>query len=73
MDVSSEILIRRSREQVAAFATNPDNAPKLYVNIKSVQSKTPPFLGLGSQIAFVADFLGRRLTLYVRNRRARFR
>lgn len=61
VDVSTEIVIRRSREQVAAYSANPENAPAWYVNIKEVQWKSPPPMVLGSRIAFVATFLGRRL------------
>jgi uncharacterized membrane protein len=61
VDVSTEIVIGRPREQVAAYSANPDNAPVWYVNIKEVQWKSPPPLALGSRIAFVANFLGRRL------------
>ena len=61
VDISTEIVIRRAREQVAAYSANPDNAPKWYVNIKEVQWKSSPPLALGSRIAFVAKFLGRRL------------
>jgi hypothetical protein len=61
VDVLSTLDIDRPREDTAAFATNPDNAPAWYVNIEAVEWKTPPPLGVGSQLAFVARFLGRRL------------
>jgi hypothetical protein len=61
VDVLTEVVIDRPRAEVAAFAAEPDNAPRWYVNIKSVEWKTAPPLAVGSRIAFVAHFLGRRM------------
>ena len=61
VDVLTEAVIERPPPDVASFAGNPDNAPKWYVNIKSVEWKTEPPARVGSRIAFVAHFLGRRL------------
>ena len=61
VNVRSDIEIDRPREDVAAFAANPNNVPAWYQNIKSVEWESTPELRVGARIAFVAEFLGRRL------------
>ncbi len=61
VDVASTIEIARPRAEVAAFACDPDNATAWYRNIASVRWRSEPPLAVGSRIAFVARFLGRRL------------
>jgi uncharacterized membrane protein len=61
VDVTTGVVIARPVDIVSAYAADPDNAPHWYVNIKSVEWRTPPPLQVGSKIAFVAHFLGRRL------------
>ena len=62
VDIVTETVIRRPPAEVAAYAGDPVNAPEWYANIKSVDWRTPPPMALGSEIAFVAAFLGRQLS-----------
>ena len=62
VDVVTTIVIARPRAVVSEFAADPDRAPAWYQNIKAVEWATPPPLAVGSRIAFIAHFLGRRLS-----------
>ena len=61
VDVRTETVIRRPSAEVAAYAGDPTHAPDWYANISSVEWRTPPPVGVGSRMDFVATFLGRRL------------
>jgi hypothetical protein len=61
VDVVTETTIARPRPDVAAYACDPDNATRWYENIESVEWRSPRPLAVGTRLAFVASFLGRRL------------
>ena len=61
VDVLTTAIIQRPRLDVADYASNPDNVPTWYANIKSVDWESQPPLSVGSRIAFAAYFLGRRM------------
>ncbi len=62
VDVLTEIEIRRSRGEVAAFVGDPANATAWYQNIKSVEWETTPPPSVGTRVRFVAHFLGKTLS-----------
>lgn len=61
VDVLTETVIDRPAAEVAAYAGDPTNAPRWYVNIESAEWETPPPIRVGSRLAFRARFLGRQL------------
>jgi hypothetical protein len=61
VDVLTEAVIPLPVAEVAGFAADPTNAPRWYVNIATVEWLTAPPVEVGSRVAFVARFLGRRI------------
>ncbi|MFZ6003289.1 MAG: SRPBCC family protein [Actinomycetota bacterium] len=61
VDVVTETVIDRPVEAVSSYALDPSNAPHWYANIEAVAWKTSPPATVGTKVAFVARFLGRRL------------
>lgn len=62
VDVTTQTVVARPRAEVAAFVTDPRNAPRWYANIRSVEMLTDPPVRVGSRMCFVAAFLGRTIT-----------
>ncbi|MEQ1856706.1 MAG: SRPBCC family protein [Longimicrobiales bacterium] len=62
VDVVTSIVIDAPRNVVAAYAAEPSRAPEWYENIESVEWRGAPGLREGAKVAFVAHFLGRRLS-----------
>lgn len=58
VDVSVGTSIDRPREEVAAYAANPDNAPTWYARIGSVEWVSTAPLAVGSRVRFSARFGG---------------
>jgi hypothetical protein len=61
VDVVTEIEIERPRAEVAGYASDLGATTAWYENIERVEWETEPPLAIGSRVAFVARFLGRRL------------
>lgn len=61
VDVTNEIVIKRPPGIVSAYVSDPANAPTWHEHIKSAGWTSEPVAHVGARLAFVAEFLGRRL------------
>ena len=61
VDISAEIFINNPRDEVAAFASDPDNDPTWIGGIVEAKTLTDPPFGVGTKVARVASFLGRKM------------
>ncbi len=61
IDVTAEATIARPRSDVIAFASDPANDTQWIAGIKEAHAVTEGPIGVGSQVARVASFLGRKI------------
>lgn len=61
IDVTVEAVIERPSADVAAYASDPSNAPRWYRRIHSADWETEPPVAIGTRVTFRARFLGRDL------------
>jgi uncharacterized membrane protein len=61
IDITAEVAIRRPLGEVAAYMIDPAHDPEWIGGVRSVRTETPPPLAVGSRVARVASFLGRRV------------
>lgn len=61
IDVEAQVVINRSRDDVAVYAMNPDNDPVWISGINAAKMLTEPPLGEGAQVVRLATFLGKRI------------
>ena len=61
VEATTKIEIGRPLAAVAAYAFDPANAPEWYENIVSIRWRTERPVAVGSEMDFVARFLGREL------------
>jgi uncharacterized membrane protein len=61
IDVTAEVAVRRPPAEVAAYMVDPRNDPHWIGGVREVRLETPPPVAVGSRVARVASFLGRRV------------
>ena len=61
IDVTAEVPIRRPLPEVAAYMIDPAHDSEWIGGVREVRMETPPPLAVGSRVARVARFLGRRV------------
>ena len=61
VDVTTEVVIERPPGIVSGYVADPANAGAWHTNIKSAEWRSEPLVHVGSRVAFVAEFFGRKL------------
>jgi Polyketide cyclase / dehydrase and lipid transport len=61
IDITAEVAIHRALRDVAAYMIDPAHDPEWIGGVREARMETPPPLAVGSRVARVAHFLGRRV------------
>jgi len=61
IDVTAEVAIRRPPAEVAAYMIDPAHDPEWIGGVRAVRLETDPPVRVGTRVARVASFLGRRV------------
>jgi len=61
IDITAEVAIRRAQRDVGAYMIDPAHDPVWIGGVREVRMETPPPLAVGSRVARIAHFLGRRV------------
>jgi hypothetical protein len=61
LDVTTDLVINRPRDEVAAYVTDPAHDPIWIGGIREAEMLTPPPVAEGTRVRRVARFLGRRI------------
>ena len=61
VDITAEVRVARPPAEVAAYMTDPEHDPEWIGGVSAVRMETPPPVAVGTRVARVAGFLGRRV------------
>ena len=61
IDITAQVDVRRPLAEVAAYMVDPAHDPEWIGGVREVRLETPPPVDVGSRVARVASFLGRRV------------
>lgn len=64
VEISTETVIDRPVDVVAAYVADPGNAPEWYSNIEAAEWETTPPLAVGSRVKLTPRFLGMKMPPY---------
>ena len=61
IDITAQVDVHRPLAEVAAYMVDPAHDPEWIGGVREVRMETPPPVAVGSRVARVASFLGKRV------------